>query len=179
MITNKPATAFSMKKYPPRPAVTDDMKRAAATELVNEQVWPDACIEDIVSEFTPGMDGFDLAKNLDKWKGWSTSRSDMEALDDMETKVDELLRAAEKTWVSEYDVQPPLPIGTRVKHRHVTGVITGICDHWSARYLVKEDGQDDESAAYRRVILTFEAAEACVDHRSGTTGTEAAGGDQP
>lgn len=81
------------------------------------------------------MDGYELAKELNKWTSWDTSRDDIEALDEVDYLFDEAERAAEKAWVLEHDPQPPLPIGARIKE----GVITGVCDYMSASYLVKEE----------------------------------------
>lgn len=69
----------------------------------------------------------------------------------MDSIVSELQSAAEKKWFSENDIQPPLPIGTRIKQ----GVIAGIYEHGPAMYLVKEDGCTKDG---RHLIIKFENA---------------------
>ena len=135
-----------------RPIVTEEMVRHAAT-IVAQKLEGGA--DDIVSEYSHPMDGFELALRLSKHQSWDVERDEMETLDEVEATVDRLLKEAVKTWLEENDIQSPLPIGTMT----TLGEITGIADHSIACYHVKLHGQDDSKGWSRRVVK-FEDAEA-------------------
>ena len=78
---------------------------------------------------------------------------DVEALDYMDCEVRNIHRAACLSWVLENNIQPPLPIGTMTTR----GEITGISTHDAASYLIRENGETNES---RRLIVRFEDASA-------------------
>ena len=141
-----------MSDIPTRPVVTEDMIRQAA-EVVATRLSANA--EDIVSEYSYPMDGFELAKELMKWHNWDVSRDDLDILDEVDSLVEALLKEAEKQWFEQNNIQPPLPIGT-----HITlGEITGIYEYDVARYEVKELGQDGDENLLGRRIIKFEDAE--------------------
>jgi len=100
--------------------------------------------------YQPGMDGYELAKELDKNAYWDSSREEMEALDEVDYLVERAVAQAVKAWAEEFKPEPPLPVGTRVER----GVITGIYDYTPATYLVKEDGCTNDS----RRLIKFEDA---------------------
>lgn len=143
------------KFEPPRPTATKEMILAAA-QVVAEKIDADA--ETIAEHYRPGMDGYELAKELDKWAYWDTSREDMEALDEVDWLVSAAVAKAEKEWVAEHNIQPPVPVGYRVQCdvRKEVGTITGVCTRGAARYLIKPDGQDDATAGERRWLCKFE-----------------------
>jgi len=131
-----------------RPVATKEMILDAAMEVA---VKIDADAATIAQYYHPGMDGYELAKELDKYAYWDTSRAEMEALDDMDFLVDQKVRAAVKEWATSNDIQPPLPVGTRIKE----GVITGIDDYSPATYRVKENGCTNDS---RSRLIRYEDA---------------------
>lgn len=131
-----------------RPTVTDAMKLAAAQQVA-KALNGDA--ETIAQAYTHPMDGYELARELDRRYGWDLRRDDVDELDVMESLVREQLEAAEKAWVAECNVKPPLPIGTRIKQ----GVIAGVSDYSAATYKVKEDG---DTVAGRFLLVRFEDA---------------------
>lgn len=133
-----------------RPKITKEMVLDAAKEIA-EKLDGDA--ETIAEHYRHPMDGYELARELDRYAGWDFTMQDVEELDCLSSIVSELHRKAEKKWVEESDIQPPLPVGTRIKQ----GVIDSVCDHSAARYRVKEDGctQDD-----RFLLIRFEDAKA-------------------
>lgn len=141
------------KFEPPRPTATKEMILAAA-QVVAEKIEADA--DTIAEHYRPGMDGYELAKELDKWACWDTSREDMEALDEVDWLVEKAVTDAEKAWVEEHNIQPPVPVGTRVRCdvRNEVGTITDIYEYRVASYLIKPDGQDD--AASGRWVCRFE-----------------------
>ena len=145
-----------MNNIPKRPTVTEEMKLQAAQSLVADVGWDAHNADDIAANYSYGMDGFDLAKALDKWASWDTSRDDMEELDGMQSRVDQLLHEAEEKWFADNDIQPPLPIGARVSTYEGFGHITEIYKHSVATYAVKPEGQDDEKTGHRRLLIRFE-----------------------
>ena len=152
-----------MQKFnPPRPDVTDEMILAAA-EVVAGRLTTGGGAEDIARQYQHPMDGFDLAKELDKWEMWDTTREDMEALDSMDGLVDRALVEAEKQWATQNSITPPIAIGSRVRCpvRNRIGVIDSICDYSVARYLVTPEEPDErELASKARWVIKFEDAEA-------------------
>jgi len=137
-----------MNNIPPRPRADKAMILAACT-VVAEKISGDA--ETIAQHYRRHMDGFELAKELDKYAYWNTTRDDMEALDEIDYLVDRAEELAVKAWAEEFNPQPPLPIGTRVKQ----GVITRIYEHSPATYCIKEDGCTNDT---RSLLIKFEDA---------------------
>ena len=133
----------------PRPTVTQNMILAAVLPVA-ESLGMSA--ETIVNHYRYPMDGFDLALELSKYAGMDVSRNDFEELDGIEWSIRIAHEAAQKIWVTEFDIQPPLPIGSKI----TKGVVEGICGHKPACYLVKEYGCTDDS---RYLIIKFEKAE--------------------
>ena len=131
-----------------RPKVTKEMILDAATKVA-ERLDGDA--ETIAEYYEHPMDGYQLAKELDRHAYWDLTMSDVEELDGMSGIVNSLLANAEKQWFAENDIQPPLPIGSTITQ----GVIDGIYQHAPARYLVKETGDTQEG---RFLIVKFEDA---------------------
>ena len=74
-----------MSNIPPRPKA-DKAMILAACALVAEKINADA--ETIAQHYRRHMDGFELAKELDKYASWDTTRDDMEALDEVDYLVD-------------------------------------------------------------------------------------------
>lgn len=131
-----------------RPKITQDMIADAALQI-SAKVDGDA--DTIAEHYTHPMDGYELARELDRYAGWDLTMHDVEELDCMSSIVSGLHRKAEKKWAVENDVQPPLPIGTRIKE----GVIDSVCDHSAARYRVKENGCTKDG---RFLLIRFEDA---------------------
>lgn len=133
-----------------RPTITETLIREAARPVAE---YIEGNLEDIVEQYQPHMDGFRLAKALDKHCLWDCSRDVMESLDEVDSNVQQLLRYAERQWFAENDIQPPLPIGTTIKE----GVIDGFSEHSVATYQVKENGCTHDG---RWLLVKFEDAEA-------------------
>ncbi|GGO89184.1 hypothetical protein GCM10011348_46340 [Marinobacterium nitratireducens] len=143
---------------PPRPTVTDEIVREAAAEIAEKL---GGSVDDIVKEYSYPMDGYELAKELEKWHYWNIGRDDIDTLDEVDFRVSDLLKKAQQEWAEAHNIQPPFPVGTRVmcRSRRNTGVIDSICDHSPAAYLIKADGHDDEKDGYSRWVCKFEAVE--------------------
>lgn len=131
-----------------RPTVTDAMKLEAARQIATANDWD---VETIAAAYQHPMDGYELARELDRRHGWDLRRNDVDELDNMESLVRAQLEAAEKAWVTEHQIAPTLPVGTRIKQ----GVIAGVSEYLAARYKVKEDGDTDAS---RFLLVKFEDA---------------------
>lgn len=95
-----------------RPKITKEMVLEAAKEIA-EKLDGDA--ETIADHYRHPMDVYELARELDRYAGWDLTMPDVEELDCLSSIVSDLHRKAEKKWVEENDIQPPLPIGTRIK----------------------------------------------------------------
>jgi hypothetical protein len=133
---------------PKRPTATKEMILAAATTVADNM---EADAATIAEHYQIGMDGYELAKALNKYAFLDISREDMEALDEVNYLVEDAVRKAEKTWFVDNDIQPPLPIGAQI----MEGLITGVSDDCPATYLVKETGCMNDS---RHRLIRFENA---------------------
>lgn len=141
---------------PLRPEVTEDMIRQAAASVMpslnpRDDDEKERMIEDIVKHYSHPMDGYELARDLDKWESWDCNRDEMETLDGVESIVSTLLEDAEKSWFEQHDIQPPLPIGTAIQR----GVIKGINEHSVATYNIQETGCIDPNCS---LLIKFEDA---------------------
>lgn len=136
-----------------RPTVTQEMIEKAAQKLALNYEWNEDNVTDIVKFYRNNMDGYKLAKRLESYAGWDITVSDVDALDCIDSMVHDILRLAGLQWEKECDIQPPLPVGTMTTR----GEITGIYEHEAACYLIRENGETNES---RRLIMRFEDARA-------------------
>jgi hypothetical protein len=133
-----------------RPKITKEMILEAATKIAHSI---DGDAETIAACYSHPMDGYQLAKEIERRAYWDLAMADVEELDVMSSIVSELHRAAEKKWAEENNIQPPLPIGTRITR----GVIDSVCSHSAARYRVKENGCTQDG---RFLLVRFEDAKA-------------------
>lgn len=133
---------------PPRPTVTDKMIEEAA-KIVAAKV--DIPSEDIIHVYRHSMDGFELAIELKNYFV-DVDRSDMDELDEMERLVSDALTKAEKEWFTANNIQPPYPIGTRVKE----GVIEHIDEYRVGHYLVRKWETPPEVKSW--LVIKFENA---------------------
>lgn len=102
-------------------------------------------------------DGYEAAKNLDSYHGWSPDADLVEVLDGFSSDLWKAHREAVAAWVKEYDIKPALKIGMRCKakwgNEEITGVVKEIDDK-HATYTVQRT--DDENGG---AIVDFEDAE--------------------
>ncbi len=132
-----------------RPTITQEMILEAAKKVAAN--LDDADAETIAEHYRHPMDGYELARELDRYADWDLTMPDVEELDCLSSIVSDLHHQAEKKWVRENDIQPPLPIGTRIEQ----GVIHSVCDYSAAKYRVKEDGCTQDG---RFLLIRFEDA---------------------
>ncbi|MCZ0926505.1 hypothetical protein L0636_01200 [Halomonas janggokensis] len=133
---------------PPRPTVTDQMIEEAAKTVAAKVDIPS---EDIADVYCHSMDGFELAIEL-KERFVDVNRGDLDDLDEMEWLVNKELKKAEETWFTANDIQPPYPIGTRIKE----GVIEHIDGYRVACYLVRKWDTPPEVKSWQ--VIKFEDA---------------------
>lgn len=133
-----------------RPKITSEMILEAAEKIAGRL---NADARTIANYYRPGMDGYELTRDLDLYAGWSDlTMSDVEILDEMDGIVLGIHRDAEKKWAEENDIQPSLPNGTLIKQ----GTIEGVCKYSAARYKVKEPGCTQDG---RWLLVKFEDAQ--------------------
>lgn len=153
----------------PRPKkLTPEMALIAAREIAEELAKyghiPADEIEahagDIAKYGSPHEDGYDLAKSLENHCYWNCDFQMAETLDGYAHTAHEALRKAEKEWAEHNNIQPPLPIGQRVKTAHgEIGTIDDIYKYGAAQFLVKlENDPDAEPPKNARRIINFEDA---------------------
>lgn len=140
-------------KKPRRPYADQQIINEAAEEMA---LIIDADAATIAQHYSHSMDGYELARELEKYAYWDVDRDMMEKLDEMEYIVDRKLKAAEKRWAEDNDIQPDLPNGTRVqcKVRKQFGFIDGVCEYSVARYLVRDENRPDGDTS--RWVIRFE-----------------------
>lgn len=139
---------------PARPTrLTAEMKQRAAaavvTNLISEghldESERDHAIRSIARYGQAFMDGYHLARELDRYGGWDCNLDMAETLDGWSAACDEEIKAAQKEWAEANNIQPPFPVGARVVARwggeDHPGTIENISTYDVARYGVKRDGE--------------------------------------
>lgn len=136
---------------PSRPIVDDAVIRKAAEKFCSAHSLDDAAADDIVEVFDESKDGYDMAKELDNYYGWSMNSRMVSDLDDLAHEVYILVRKAVIKWVEDFGVKPKLTVDTVCSR----GVIKGF-DEKTAMYKVKENGCTNPS---RFLLLDYEKVE--------------------
>jgi hypothetical protein len=108
---------------------------------------------DIAKHWRPGIDGYELAKDLENHEGWGIDAQDVEGLDSIDFAISRAKTVARKEWAKAWNIQPPHPVGAKVKTPRGKGVIAGVYEHEGATYLIKEDGCKQEG---RHMLIKFE-----------------------
>lgn len=142
---------------PPAPRRDKEMVRAAVIDYIERKSlsdWglPDQAATDISEAWHSGMDGYELAKTLESSYHWfGLCFDDVEVLDSIGDVVREAEESARKAWVAEWDIKPPLPIGTLITR----GTIVAVNEYMAAAYNVKQTGCTQEG---RFLLVKFEDA---------------------
>lgn len=107
-------------------------------------------------ELGPHTDGFEMAKRLETRAGWDCNFAMAEVLDGWGYECGREIEAEERRWAERNDVQPPLADGTRIMFapRDERGVIESVSTYGVARFLVRVDGEADNT----RRLVRFEDA---------------------
>lgn len=143
--------------------VTSSMQRDAALEIVLELIKSgdfkpeeeSEMIADIlhVTRYNLMMDGYEIARDLEKYRGWMCNKDMVDILDDFYGLCSDALREKEKAWGKENPIAPPFPIGTLIHFRKESGVIVEIYEHVPASWLVRVPDKTNGLA-----IVRFEEA---------------------
>ena len=139
-----------------RPKVNKEMIAEAAKLTAKQTSNIDAdekadLEKDIIKAYCYLMDGFQLAKYMENY-GWDVDTIFVEDMDCMDNHVRQICQREQLKWEKEFDIKPPVPIGTKT----TKGEITGISKYGAAQYEIKPYGQDDETCGKRRRIINFE-----------------------
>lgn len=161
---------FNVKgeQIPPRPELTDEMKKAGALKAVQSghlaRVDEDEAEEfavDIAKHYYHGIDAYDLAKNMDTYGSWDVDSMFVGDMEQVDGYIQEIHRDAIESWGKAYQPVPPFELGTELEaysfstNRH-GGVIDGICEHTPAMYLVKMHDRPEDDTSRR--LIKFEEA---------------------
>lgn len=134
-----------------RPQLTKELIAATAATFCEQNGFAHEAAADIASVWGNHMDGYGLAKELERQCGWSPTAQDVEELDGFYDALRNAHRKACIAWARENNIQPPLPIGTMTTR----GEITGIYAYDGACYEIRIPGDADPT---RRRIMRFEDA---------------------
>lgn len=148
---DRSASSEEVQAPPSRPTVTKQMYAEAAAALAKRNRWDDGQADDLASVYEHHMNGYELAKELERSCGWDIDASDVDALDDMFSEVQRVHQNACVIWAQENNIQPPLPVGTMTTR----GEIAGIYEHGPATYRIREHGETKEG---RFLLVKFEDA---------------------
>lgn len=150
----------------PRPKYSNEIALAAAKKLAAELAKEDliesgtveASAQDIAKYARPYADGYEIARELEKFAWWECDLQIAETLDGWSSIVRSHIEAAEKEWAERNNIQPPFPCGTRVSlNSQETGTITEIYKYGAAKYCIAIDGDPDaNSSKQARRIVNFE-----------------------
>jgi hypothetical protein len=150
----------------PRPKFSPEIALVVAKELAAKLAHDglidpnqiEASADDIVKYAEPHMDGYENARELEKWALWECDLRIAETLDEFSHLVANQIVAAEKEWAARNDIKPPLPCGARVSlPKKETGTIDRVYECGGAKYCVAIDGDPHaHSSTQRRRIVNFE-----------------------
>ena len=135
-----------------RPKLTQELIAATATAFAARNGWDADQAADLARVCrSENMDGYELAKELERVCYWMPNAQDVETLDNFGCDLREAHREACAAWARDNNVQPPLPIGTMTTR----GEITGISKYSPASYEIRKPGDTEPT---RRYIVRFEDA---------------------
>jgi hypothetical protein len=136
-----------------RPKETEEMRSQAAARIVSDLIkngvlteeQRNQAIHEIVTVTRGDTDGYQICKQLDLRYGWDCDSEMVDEMDNFSSYLFSVFSEAERTWASTLNPQPPFTIGTRVSFglRGDVGEIIDIRE--PAKYLIKIDGQKDNS----------------------------------
>lgn len=154
-------------KPPDRPVATTKTYLAAAKIIAKELEWENEDIDAIAADIVEvtgldrGMDGYEIAKNLEENGYYGLTFEDCSVLNDFSFHVEQELNKEEMFWVKDNDIQPKFKTNDFVswmfRHERKFGRIVGIHDHGCAEYLIHEFNNDGSLIKNeRKIIVKFE-----------------------
>ncbi|MBT2909660.1 hypothetical protein PL84_03570 [Vibrio anguillarum] len=159
------------EQIPPRPSLTDEMKKEGALKAVKsghlsrvEEDDAEKFAIDIAKHYHNFIDAYDLAKNMENYGGWEVDSMFVDDMEQVDGYIQEIHRDAIESWSKAYQPVPSFEFGTELEaysfstSRH-GGVIDGICEHTPAMYLVKMHDRPEDDTSRR--LIKFEEAKLC------------------
>lgn len=138
-----------MQKYPKRPHRFDDAIRAKAAELWaerNRNIADEEDLEEIRKYLLWAdirYDGFELGKMIEDFTSIEVDLELCNSLDEFGSIARYLAIDAEKEWEKINKIEPPYPIGTKVKFKYGekegTGVIRRVYHNLPATYCISSE----------------------------------------
>lgn len=156
-----------MEERPKKP--TDEMRMEAAGGVVDsliknghlDESARGQAVRDVIAAGGLWRDGYEIAKELDRYHHWDCTMEMLEYLDWYGYALRQLIETAQKQWAAENKIKPPLEVGTRVIVKNGdAGTIVGINEYGAAQFLVAIDGEESMAGGTRRRIVNFEDAQA-------------------
>ncbi|UTZ35058.1 hypothetical protein HB762_27735 (plasmid) [Vibrio campbellii] len=155
------------EQIPPRPELTDEMKKAGALKAVQSghlaRVDEDKAEQfsiDIAKHYHSGVDAYDLAKDMDSYGGWDVDSMFVDDMEQVDSYIQEIHRDAIKDWAETYQPVPPFELGTELDVHSFDGpnhgVIDRIYEYDPAKYFVKMAGTAEGDTSRR--LIKFEEA---------------------
>ena len=133
-------TCAKPNKRPRR--ITDAMAREAARAIVDnlpDDIGDgDEAVEDIlwVTRHNRQMDGYEIARDLERYKHWSCDMGIAETLDGFLSACCHELDAAVMQWANENPMEPPVAAGVLVQTPRGEGTIEEVSPYPPLSYLV-------------------------------------------
>ncbi|MEB5557010.1 hypothetical protein GOP97_14675 [Vibrio cholerae] len=156
------------ERIPPRPSLTDEMKKEGALKAVKSghlsRVEEDDAEQfsiDIAKHYHSGIDAYDLAKDMDNYGGWEVDSMFVDDMEQVDSYIRDVLSNAINDWARAYEPVPPFELGTELQVYSFStnihgGVIDGICEHTPATYLIKMHDRAEGDTSRR--LVSFEDA---------------------
>ncbi|WPC72961.1 hypothetical protein [Vibrio porteresiae] len=152
---------------PPRPELTDEMKKAGALKAVKSghlasvsESEAEDFASDIVKHYYSGIDAYDLAKYMDTHGSWDVDSMFVDDMDQVSFYIQDIHREAIKDWADTYQPAPPFELGVELDVRSFEGpshgVIDRIFEYEPAKYCVKMAGTTEDNTSRR--LINFEDA---------------------
>ncbi|EII3125385.1 hypothetical protein [Vibrio parahaemolyticus] len=155
------------EQIPPRPELTDEMKKAGALKAVQSghlaRVNEDEAEQfsvDIAKHYYCGVDAYDLAKDMDNYGSWDVDSMFVDDMEQVDSHIQDIHRNAIKDWADAYQPVPPFELGVEL-HLHSfdgpsNGVIDRIYEYDPAKYCVRMAGTAEGDTSRR--LIKFEEA---------------------
>ncbi|CCO46690.1 conserved hypothetical protein [Vibrio nigripulchritudo SOn1] len=155
------------EQIPPRPELTDEMKKAGALKAVQSghlsHIDEDEAEQfsiDIAKHYYRGVDAYELAKDMENHGCWDVDAMFVDDMEQVDGYIQAVHRDAIKDWAKTHQPTPPFEIGTELcVHSHDGpnhGVIDSIYEYDPAKYCVKMAGTADDDTSRR--LIKFEEA---------------------
>lgn len=112
----------------------------------------------LLNELTYTLDGYELAKYLEKTFDYKCDKQIVDLLDDLHFYVEDIYSKKVKEWVKINNIKPELEIGTKVKYKFfnnkfIPGTITKIYEDKACYCILSENMQSSNCSSKTLGIL--------------------------